>query len=59
MKIRVTRTDTRLGIKKNEIYDAITYPLDPGKVILTNRIPDGYEPMCTQYRDEIEILNEK
>lgn len=57
MKVKVLKTDNRLGIIKGETYKATPYYLDPSsKVVLEERIPDGYEPMCTQYRDEVEIL---
>lgn len=58
MKVKNLKTEKRLGIKEGEIYEATTYPLDPAKVILVSRIPDGYEPLCTQYRDSVEIIKE-
>lgn len=59
MKVRVLKTDKRLGIKKDEIYEASYYWLDPHcKVTLIKRIPDGYDPSCNQYIHEIEILKD-
>jgi len=58
MRVRIIDTDSRLGIKKNEIYQACSYPYDPNKVILLSREPDGYDPSCTQYRNEIEVLDD-
>ena len=53
------KTDTRLGVKQDEEYRAIPYWLDPHeKVELVSRIPDGYDPACTQYRSDIEILRD-
>ena len=59
MKVKILKTDQRLGIKKDEIYNAAIYSLDPSKVILYSRIPDGYDPCCNQYISEIEILVEE
>ncbi len=59
MKVRITKTDNRLGIKEGEIYEAEIYWLDPDKITLLKRIPDGYEPSCNQYRYEVEILSTK
>lgn len=55
MKVMVLKTDTRLGIKSGETYEGCTYQLDPGKIVLSRRIPDGYEPMCLQYKHEVAI----
>ena len=57
MKVKVLKTDGRLGIKKGETYLAHRYYLDPSKVTLTSRIDDGYDPMCNQYISEIEIID--
>lgn len=57
MKVRILETNERLGIKKGEIYKAVRYWLDPTeKVTLLKRIPDGYNPECNQYIEEIETL---
>ena len=57
MRVKVLKTDNGLGIKAGEIYESEPYRLDPSeKVTLLSRIPDGYDPMCNQYREEIEIL---
>ena len=58
MKVKVLKTDERLGIFAGEIYNAAPYHLDPSKLVLDSRIPDGYQPMCTQYRNEVEIQRE-
>jgi hypothetical protein len=45
------------GIKDGEIYEAEPYQLDPSsKVILLRRVADGFDPCCTEYRYNIEIL---
>lgn len=57
MQVLILKTDNRLGIKENEIYEAEPYWLDPTeKVTLLKRIPDGYNPMCNQYRNTLKIL---
>ena len=58
MRVRVKKTDTNLGIKEGEIYNARSYTLDRGKITLVSRDPDGYDPECNQYRHEVEILPE-
>ena len=58
MKVKVLKTDTRLGVKENEVYEAVKYPLDSSKVILESRVPDGYDPMCTHYWYEVEVIEQ-
>lgn len=48
--------DRRLGLKAGEVYEAALYTLDPGKVTLLARIPDGYDPQCNQYVKNIKPL---
>lgn len=57
--VRVKETDERLGVKKDEVYLAKSYWLDPqSKVTLIRRCPDGYDPSCNLYRHEIEVVQE-
>ena len=56
MKVEILKTDERLGIKEGEVYKAVRYALDSSKVSLLERIPDGYEPECNQYLDEVKVL---
>lgn len=58
MKVRILKTDERLGIKAGEIYKAYRYRYDPEKVVLDSRVPDGYDPMCTQYLGCVEIVRD-
>jgi len=54
MRIRILETDKRLGVKKGEIYKARRYHYDPQeKVTLLGREPDGYDPECNQYINEV------
>ena len=41
-------------IKEGEVYEARRYQLDPQeKVTLIGREPDGYDPECNQYINEV------
>lgn len=54
MKVKILRTDERLGVKAGEVYEARRYKYDPtGKIELISREGDGYTPQCTQYMSEI------
>jgi len=54
MKVMILKTDDHLGVKEGEVYDAQRYHLDPHeKVTLLARDPDGYDPSCNQYFDEV------
>lgn len=57
MKVKVLKTNGRLGIKSGEIYNAKGY--DDSKITLLSRIPDGFDPECNQYRHEVEMLKSK
>lgn len=57
MKVRIKKSDSRLGVTAGEVYKAGPYWLDPsGKVTLLARIPDGYDPECNQYWHEVEVV---
>ena len=50
MRVKILKTDKRLGIKKGEIYKVKRYWLDPQeKVTLLSRETDDYNPKCNQY----------
>lgn len=54
MRIMILETDENLGIEKGEIYSAKRYRFDPmEKYTLIEREPDGYDPECNQYIDEV------
>ena len=53
MRVKILKTDDRLGIKEGEIYKAKRYHLDPEKVSLIARETDGYDPCCNQYFNEV------
>ena len=54
MQVEILKTDKRLGIKAGERYEVTSYQDD--KFILESRIPDGYDPECTQYRYEVKVI---
>lgn len=56
MIVRIIKSDLRLRVKEGEIYYAQVYRFDPAKITLLKRIPDGHDPECNQYRDEVQIL---
>ena len=53
MRVQILKTDKRLGVKAGEVYEARRYLLDPDKVTLDRRVPDGYDPCCNQYLHEV------
>jgi len=57
MRVKILKDCDHTGIKQGEVYNATPYSLDPrGKVVLESREPDGFDPSCTAYRYEVEIL---
>lgn len=46
----------QLGLRAGEQYLALPYWLDPGKVTLLARLPDGHDPQCNQYTNEVRWL---
>ena len=60
MKVKILETNTWLGVKRGEVYEAERYWLDPlEKVTLLSRVPDGYDPMCNLYFHEVKILDKR
>lgn len=54
MRVKVLKTDDRLGVTAGEVYQAKRYKYDPQeKVSLLSREPDGYDPECNQYIDNV------
>lgn len=54
--VQVREDDARLGVRAGEQYVAQVYWLDPGKVTLLSRVPDGFDPECNHYWPEVEWL---
>lgn len=54
MKVKILRTDERLGVKAGEVYEAKRYKYAPTeKMELIGREGDGYNPQCNQYMSEL------
>jgi hypothetical protein len=54
MRVKILKTDGRLGLVAGEIYQAERYRYDPReKVSLLSREPDGHDPECNQYTDSV------
>lgn len=51
--VKILKTDERLGIVAGEVYNAERYRIDPEKITLLSRVPDGYDPCCNQYADSV------
>ena len=57
--VRIKKTDAHTGVKKNEVYAATSYTLDPAeKVTLLRRLPDMHEPQCNQYWNNVVVLGD-
>ena len=56
MIVQLLEDDSRFNIKKGEIFEAQIYHLDPEKITLLKRLPDGFDPECNQYRGSVKIL---
>ena len=57
MIVQLLEDDSRFKIKKGEIFKAQVYQLDPEKITLLKRLPDGFDPECNQYRESVKILD--
>ena len=53
MRVRILKTDERLGIKVGEIYSATAYRYDHSKITLEWREWDRYDPQCNQYKTDV------
>ncbi len=59
MRVKILKTDNRIGVKKGEIYQATGYKFDPEKMTLLSRIPDGYDPECNEYKHNLAFYINK
>ena len=55
MKVKIKKSDARVGIKRGDVYKARPYWLDSGKVVLLYR--NGREK-CTEYLENVTVLEE-
>ena len=49
MKVKILKSDKRLGIEKGDIFNAEKYKYDNEKVSLLSRESDGFDPECNEY----------
>ena len=56
-KVVILNDCPHTGIKKGEIYE--TTPYQDDKVILERRIPDGFDPECTEYLYNVRIATDE
>lgn len=54
--VRILKSDKNTGVERGEIYAACIFNPDPGKVVLFRRLPDGHDPECTEYAENVEWL---
>ena len=60
MKIKILETNKRLGVVAGEVYQAKRYHMDPTeKYELLGREPDGHDPECSQYINEVATWIQK
>lgn len=55
--VEILHDDERLGLRAGEQYVAQAYVLDPEKIVLIGRLPDGLNPQCSQYWTEVAWLS--
>ena len=57
MLVQIKESDKRLGVKKDEVYVAEKYHMDPDeKCTFLSRLPDMHNPMCNQYWHQVEFM---
>lgn len=56
IQVRILKTDDHIGVTEGEVYEATSYWLDPDKVTLLARVPDGWNPECNEYRHNVEVI---
>lgn len=56
--VRFKEDDERFKIKKGDVFTAERHGYEPDcKIVLLNRIPDGFDPSCSAYNHQVEIFN--
>lgn len=59
MKVEILETEPEFNLVKGEVYKAIPYWLDPiDKFTLVRRIPDGFNPNCNVYKQQVKVLKD-
>lgn len=57
MIVRLMKSDRSFSIKEGELYRATKF--NEKKVLLLERLKDGFEPRCTQKNEEIRVIVER
>ena len=52
---RVKQDDPRFGLHKDDVLLCVNYPYD-AKVTVVRREPDGYDPECNVYTNQVEFM---
>lgn len=56
-RFRLKKDDLRFGLHEGDVLVGRAYWLDPqAKVTVEFREFDGFDPMCNQYRSDLEYL---
>ena len=53
MRVMLLADDDRFKLKKGDVFDAKRYRYDPDKISLLNRVCDGFDPGCNQYKESL------
>ena len=53
LRVKILKSDSRLGLEADEIYIAKRHIFDSEKIELIERESDGHCPRCTQYRYQV------
>ena len=56
LMVRILKEDKNLGLEVGDIFEAQYYMYDSEKVELIRRGSDGFEPCCTEYKYNLEII---
>lgn len=56
--VKLLKDDPRFKLNKDDVLLVKTYSIDPSKVIVIRRVSDHFDPMCTQYKSDIERIKQ-
>lgn len=51
---RLREPDPAFGLCGGDLLECVPYLLDPDKLTVIRRVPDGYDPGCTVYRHQVD-----
>lgn len=58
MVVRMKEHDKRFKLKKGDVLEAHPYQYDHNKLVVVRRLSDDFDPECTVYRHQVEVLIE-